>query len=88
MVEGTDFYNGLSVPAITEIPGGRFLMAGWLKMQNWGGPLVIHELIQYPDGRIGTKWMDEIIPATGTPKSFQLNLPGQVIFPFQASRLC
>ena len=33
-------------------------------MQNWGGPLVIHELIQYPDGRIGTKWMEEITPAT------------------------
>ena len=42
VAEGKDFYNGLSVPAITEIPGGRFLMAGWLKMQNWGGPLVIH----------------------------------------------
>ncbi len=63
--EGIDFYNGLSVPAITEIPGGRFLMAGWLKMQRWGGPLVIHELIQYPDGRVGTKWMDEITPETG-----------------------
>lgn len=63
--KGLDFYNGLSVPAVTEIPGGRFLMAGWLKMRRWGGPLVIHELIQYPDGRIGTKWMDEIVPATG-----------------------
>lgn len=62
---GQDFYNGLSVPAVTEIPGGRFLMAGWLQSRAWGGPLVIHELIQYPDGRIGTKWMDEIIPATG-----------------------
>lgn len=64
VAEGTDFYNGLSVPAITEIPGNRYLMAGWVKMQNWGGPLVIHELIQYPDGRIGTKWMEEITPAT------------------------
>lgn len=67
VAEGADFYNGLSVPAVTEIPGGRFLMAGWLKMQQWGGPLVIHELIQHPDGRIGTKWMDELTPATGTP---------------------
>ena len=63
--KGMDFYNGLSVPSVTEISEGRFLMAGWLKMQNWGGALVIHELEQYSDGRIGTKWMDEIIPATG-----------------------
>lgn len=62
--QGLDFYNGLSVPAITEISDGRFLMAGWLKMRRWGGPLIIHEMIQYPDGRIGTKWMNEIVPAT------------------------
>lgn len=61
---GIDFYNGMSVPSITEIPGNRFLMAGWIKTQNWGGPLVIHELIQHADGRIGNKWMEEIIPAT------------------------
>lgn len=72
--EGVDFYNGLSVPAITEIPGGRFLMAGWLKMQRWGGPLIIHELIQYPDGRIGTKWMDEITPETGKYRSLAKKL--------------
>ena len=62
---GQDFYNGLSVPAVTEIQDGRFLMAGWLQSRAWGGPLVIHELIQYPDGRIGSKWMEEITPATG-----------------------
>lgn len=59
---GLDFYNGMCVPAITEISDGRFLMAGWIPMVNWGGTLNIHEMIQYPDGRIGTKWMEEIIP--------------------------
>ncbi len=77
VAEGADFYNGLSVPAVTEIPGGRFLMAGWLKMQQWGGPLVIHELIQYPDGRIGTKWMDELTPATGTPVQLAVQPAGK-----------
>lgn len=62
---GLDFYNGMSVPTIAEIPNGRFLMAGWLWMKAWGGPLVIHELVQHPDGRIGTKWMDELLPVTG-----------------------
>jgi hypothetical protein len=61
---GLDFYNGMNVPAVTEISDGRFLLAGWIPMAGWGGSLVIHEMTQSPDGRIGTKWMEEIIPAT------------------------
>ncbi|SFL49167.1 hypothetical protein SAMN05216357_12520 [Porphyromonadaceae bacterium KH3CP3RA] len=67
--KGLDFYNGMCVPAITEISDGRFLMAGWIPMVNWGGTLNIHEMIQYPDGRIGTKWMEEIIPTTQKAKT-------------------
>lgn len=62
--QGFDFYNGMSVPAVTEINDGRFLLAGWIPIASWGGTLNIHEMIQFPDGRIGTKWMEEIIPAT------------------------
>ena len=63
--EGRDFYNGINVPAITKIHDGRFLMAGWFPIHNgWGGPFVVHELIQYPDGRIRTKWMKELVPDT------------------------
>lgn len=67
--EGIDFYNGMSVPAITEIPGNRFLMAGWMKVAGWGGPLVIHELTQDTNGRIGNKWMEELVPITQKPIS-------------------
>ena len=67
--KGWDFYNGISVPTIAEIPGGRFVMAGWLWMKAWGGPLVIHELTQLPDGRIGTQWMDELLPVSGQPQT-------------------
>lgn len=67
--EGIDFYNGMSVPSITQIADGRFLMAAWVKTQGWGGPLVIHELIQHPDGRIGNKWMEELIPVSQKPVS-------------------
>lgn len=81
VAKGKDFYNGLSVPAVTEIPRGRFLMAGWLKMQNWGGPLVIHELIQHKDGYIGTKWMDEITPATKQPELLASELSRSQTFP-------
>ena len=65
--QGIDFYNGMSVPSITKITDNRFLMAAWIKTENWGGPLVIHELIQHSDGRIGNKWMEEIVPVTEEP---------------------
>jgi len=65
VAHGEDFYNGFNVPAISEIADGRFLMTAWLPVRGWGGPLLIHELIQYPNGRIGTKWMKELVPETG-----------------------
>ena len=67
--KGLDFYDGLGVPAITGISDGRFLMAGWIPIRGWGGNLVIRELIQFPDGRIGSKWMKEITPATEPPRT-------------------
>ena len=68
--KGEDFYNGFSVPAITEVANGRFIMSAWIPITGWwGGCLLIHEMIQYPDGRIGTKWMDELVPETGIAKN-------------------
>ena len=62
---GLDFYDGLSVPSISEVADGRRLMAGWVEInRHWGGPLVIRELIQHPDGRIGTRFMPELMPVT------------------------
>lgn len=78
--DGLDFYNGMCVPAITEITEGRFLMAGWIPMVNWGGTLNIHEMIQYSDGRIGTKWMEEIIPSTGKPENLAKRVDGSSLF--------
>lgn len=69
VAEGRDMYNGMSVPAVSEIGDGRFLLAGWVKCQNWGGVLAIHELVQFPDGRLGSKWMEEITPATEPKES-------------------
>lgn len=70
--KGLDFYDGSNVPAITEIAGGRFLMAAWIPIRGWGGPLVIRELVQFPDGRIGSKWMPEVTPETGKAKTVAL----------------
>lgn len=62
---GTDFYDGLSVPAFTRLTSGRVIMAGWMQLNNhWGGPLVLRELIQHSDGRIGSRFMPELMPKT------------------------
>jgi hypothetical protein len=78
---GLDFYDGGNVPAITEITGGRFLMAAWIPIRGWGGPLIIRELIQFPDGRIGSKWMPEIAPATGPAKALAARIAATTTLP-------
>jgi hypothetical protein len=79
--KGLDFYDGLNVPAVTGIAGGRFLMAGWTQIRGWGGNLVIRELLQLPDGRIGSKWMKEITPETEEPKTLAMKLAETRTFP-------
>ncbi len=80
VAKGLDFYDGLGVPAITEINDGRFLMAGWLGIRGWGGVLAIRELIQHPDGRIGAKWMEEVMPATDPPKTLAATVTESTTF--------
>ena len=66
---GQDVYDGLSVPCITEVTGGRRLMAGWVQVAgHWGGALVVRELLQRPDGRLESRWMPELMPRTKAPK--------------------
>jgi len=79
--KGLDFYDGLCVPAITEISGGRFLMAGWVGVRGWGGSLVIRELRQFPDGRIGSQWFAEITPETATPETLAATIVETTTFP-------
>ncbi len=79
--QGLDFYDGLAVPAITEIPGGRFVMAGWIRIRGWGGPFILRELIRYPDGRIGSKWMKEVTPETRKPDILSASVTGTATFP-------
>lgn len=61
--KGLDFYDGLCVPSVVQIGDGRYLSAGWVHVNgHWGGPLVVRELIQYPDGVIGSMFMPEMMP--------------------------
>ncbi|MCX6877377.1 MAG: hypothetical protein NTW21_26745 [Verrucomicrobia bacterium] len=79
--KGLDFYDGSNVPSISEITGGRFLMAAWIPIHGWGGNLIIRELVQFPDGRIGSKWMKEITPATGKPETLAAKVAETTTFP-------
>ena len=73
--KGLDFYDGSNVPSITEISGRRFLMAAWIPIRGWGGNLLIRELLQFPDGRIGSKWLQEVTPQTNTPVTLAEKIP-------------
>lgn len=60
---GDDIYDGLSVPMVAAWPDNRRLIAGWVvHPEGWGGWLALHELVQYPDGKLGSKWIPEITP--------------------------
>ena len=83
---GIDFYDGLSVPAITEMPDGRHIMAGWMELnRHWGGPLVLRELVQYPDGRIGSRWMPELMPPVKSSRTLSKALETEQTFATKAS---
>lgn len=61
--EGYDIYEGLCVPMVSRFKNNRMLYAGWINGLGWGSIIVHRELIQYPDGRLGIKWVDELSPA-------------------------
>lgn len=77
---GNDFYDGLSVPAFTRLPSGRVIMAGWMQLnRHWGGPLVLRELIQHADGRIGSRFMPELMPRTKKKTLLSRNVKEEAI---------
>ncbi len=56
-------YEGLSVPMVVPWKNDRRLYIGWMRhLAGWGGWLVFRELIAYPDGHLGLKWVPEIKP--------------------------
>lgn len=79
--EGYDLYDGLAVPMVSPYHDDRRLLGGWLKGIGWGSCLVLRELIQYPDGRLGMKWPAELMPRRDEP----IDGPGRL--DFSAGRL-
>ncbi len=60
---GENIYDGLSVPMVYEFGDNRRIIAGWVKSPlGWGGVLMQRELIQEQDGKLGMKWVPELIP--------------------------
>jgi len=72
-----DLYDGLYVPKASPYREGRCLLAGWLggPGYGWGGHLALRELVQRPDGSLGTTFLPELVPTTGEPVSLAL-VPG------------
>ena len=62
-----DRLDVLYVPKTAEFGDDRRLYASWLPNGGWGGDLVFRELIQLPDGRLGTRFVEEMMPRTGDP---------------------
>lgn len=81
VASGEDFYNGISVPSVTVLEDGRCIMAGWLRMRNWGGALIIYELVHLQDGALGSKWMNELVPATTGKTLLAGNIESVADFP-------
>ena len=57
----------LNYPKTAAFKDNRFITAGWIGHGGWGGDLVFRELIQHRDGSLGTKFVPEMIPASGPP---------------------
>ena len=76
VLSGSDVYEGLSVPMVAPWKGNRRLLIGWINHgYGWGGWLCFRELVQYPDGHLGTKWVPEI-PMPTPVKTYRVR-PGE-----------
>ena len=86
VLAGYDVYEGLSVPMVAPWKDNRRLLIGWINhCYGWGGWLCLRELVQYPDGHLGTKWVKEM-PMPVPPKAYAVS-PGETLtISFKGSR--
>ncbi len=62
---GYDVYDGLVYPMAVKTKDNRVMCTGWINGIGWGSVIVQRELLQYPDGRLGIKWIPEITSEKG-----------------------
>lgn len=63
LAAGENIYDGLGVPMVCDYRGGRKLIAGWIRSIGWGSVILHRELIQEEGGKLGMKWVPEMVPA-------------------------
>lgn len=66
--------DNLAVPKVAAFGKNRHLYAGFLGDGGWGGNIVLREIVQADDGRLGVRFVPELIPTAGQP--IPLRLPG------------
>ena len=59
--EGEDIYDGLVVPMAVNCDG-RLILSGWVNGVGYASVIIHRELIQYKDGHLGMKWLEETAP--------------------------
>ncbi|MDA1120403.1 MAG: hypothetical protein O2887_07905 [Bacteroidetes bacterium] len=69
-----NIYDGLMVPKVSEYADNRRILAGFVDFPGWGGNIAMRELIQFDDGSLGMKWPIEVIPESGYPLEFGVEL--------------
>ena len=57
----------LRVIKTAEFTGSRRIAAGFMVEGRYGGDLVLREVVQNPDGSLGTTFVPELVPACGEP---------------------
>ncbi len=64
-----DRFDGplFAVPKTAAFTGNRRIVTAWLSDRGFGGRAVFRELVQLPDGTLGTRFLPEMLPATGQP---------------------
>lgn len=59
--------DNLAVPKTAAFGKDRRIYAGFLADGGWGGNSILRELVQDKDGWLGTRFVPELIPASGDP---------------------
>jgi hypothetical protein len=57
--------DALFCPQVAAFTGNRRLLVGFVDDGAWGSYSVFRELLQEPDGNLGTRWVPEMLPPTG-----------------------
>ena len=72
-------YGGLMVPKVAAFGADRRILAGFLPAPEWGGNIVLRELLQDEDGTLQMGFVPELAPAVGERAKFRvLFLRGEV----------